>query len=71
MPIEVNKKEGENVGSFLYRFNKRIKQSGILKEARKRRFKQREENRGKRRKAALYRKGKEVEMERKKKLGHL
>ncbi|MAF80210.1 30S ribosomal protein S21 [bacterium] len=71
MPIEAHKKEGENIGSFLFRFNKRIKQSGILKEAKKRKFSKRPENKRKRRLSALYREEKEKEIERKRKLGRL
>ena len=69
MAIEVTKKEGENTGSFLYRFSKRIKQSGIMKESKKRRFKERPENRGRRRKRALYRKDVERKLELTKKYG--
>ncbi len=70
MPIEVTRKEGENTGAFVYRFSKRIKQSGILKESKRRRFSARPENKGRRRKNALYRTDKEKEIERKKKFGY-
>jgi len=40
---------------MLYRFNKRVRQSGIMAEARKRRYFSRPENKNKRRKSALYR----------------
>jgi len=60
--IEIKKKEGENIGSFLYRFNKKIQQSGVLKEVRKRRFTRRLENKRKRRLAAIYRVKKVEEM---------
>ncbi len=67
--LEIRKKEGESVGSFLYRFGKRVKQSGILKEVKKRRFKGRVVNRRKVRLAALYRKDKQAEIARLKKYG--
>ncbi len=69
MPIEVTKKEGENAGSFLFRFTKRVRQSGIMKESKKRRFSARPENKGKRRKRALYRMEMEHTLEKKKKYG--
>ena len=69
MPIEITKKEGENSGSFLYRFTKRVRQSGIMKESKKRRFSARPENKGKRRKRALYRMETEKNLEEKKKYG--
>ena len=71
MPIETRRKEGENTGSFLFRFSKRVKQGGIIKEAKKRRFKHRPENKGKRRMGALYRVGKEKEVVEKKRLGRM
>lgn len=67
--IELRKKEGESVGSFLYRFNKKMKQSGILKEVKKRRFKHRPLNKQKTRLAALYRKKKAGELAQLKKYG--
>lgn len=68
--IEVKKREGETAGAFLYRFTKRVKQSGILKESKKRRFKTRTVNKGARRASALYRDEKKQEVIRKKKLGY-
>jgi ribosomal protein S21 len=67
--IEVRKKEGENVGSLLYRFSKKVRQSGILKEVKKRKFKDRPINRRKIRLAALYRIKKEQEIAELKKYG--
>ncbi|OGG42139.1 hypothetical protein A3A21_02010 [Candidatus Jorgensenbacteria bacterium RIFCSPLOWO2_01_FULL_45_25b] len=69
MPIQSRRKEGESTGSFLYRFSKKVKQSGIVKEAKKRRFKERPTNRRKKRLSALYRVEKEKELEKKKKYG--
>ncbi len=67
--VEVKKRQGENVGSLVFRFNKRVKQSGVLKEVKKRRFSGRTVNRGKRRLAALYRLKKQKEIMRLKKYG--
>ncbi|MBI3045975.1 MAG: 30S ribosomal protein S21 [Candidatus Harrisonbacteria bacterium] len=67
----VRKKEGETTGSLLYRFSKKIQQSGVLKEAKKRRFRARPKNRLKRKIAALYRVEKQKEVEKAKKLGLL
>lgn len=69
MPVQVNKKEGESIGSLLYRFSKKIQQSGVLKEARKRRFHKRNESRLKRKLSAIHRVGKKKDLERQKKLG--
>ena len=65
--LEIKKREGESVGSFMYRFNKRVKQSGILMEIKRRQFRDREENRRARRNGALYRKKKHDEHSRMKK----
>lgn len=69
MPIEIKKKEGETSGSFLYRFNKRIQRSGLVKETRKRQFQSRPTNRRKRREGALYRIKKQSELAQTKKHG--
>lgn len=69
--IEVRKKEGESGSALLYRFTKRVKRSGILKEARKRRFSTRKVSRIKRRFSAIHRERKGQEVERQKKLGLL
>ncbi len=69
MAIESRKKEGENPTAFLFRFSKRVRQSGVLLEARRRRFKSRNVNRTKRRSSAVYRAGKRAEMARMKRLG--
>ena len=67
--MEIRKREGESGTSLIYRFTKKIQQSGILKEARKRRFTKREHNKNKRRVLAVKREGKREEAQRKKKLG--
>jgi ribosomal protein S21 len=71
MPIEVRKKEGESASTMIYRFTKRIQHSGVLKEAKKRRFSRRPINRNKRRLSALHRETKKKEVERMRKLGLL
>jgi len=70
MAIEVKKREGETPSSFLYRFNKRIQQSGLIKEVRKRQFRARSENRRQRKLGALYRKDKQEELEKSRKYGY-
>jgi len=69
MPIEVKRKEGESVNAFLYRFNKRVQQGGLIKEQRKRQFYKRTSNKQKRRAATLYRRDKQEEIFRLKKQG--
>ncbi len=69
MAIVVRKKEDENVNTLIYRFNKKVMQSGILKEARKRLYKDRNINKRRKRISAIYRYNKTKEIERKKKLG--
>jgi ribosomal protein S21 len=69
MPLEVKRKEGEQVGAFIYRFKTKVKQSGILKEAKKRRFFVRPKNKRKMRLAALHRTKKAEEFKQMKKLG--
>lgn len=67
--IEVRKREGESSGSLLFRFSRRVRQSGILAEARRRRFKTRPVSRRQRRLSAVYRAAKQRELEQLKKLG--
>ena len=69
--VEVKKKQGESASSLLYSFTKRIKRSGVLKEARKRRFYKRRVSRLKRKLSAIHRDNKRKEMERARKLGIL
>ena len=69
--MEIRRKEGESPTSLMYRFSKRVKQSGILREARKRRFRARPVNRRRRRLSALHREAKKQEVQRLKKLGLL
>ncbi len=51
----MNKKENESPNTLVYRFIKKVQQSGVLKETKKRRFTVREPNRNKRRSGALHR----------------
>jgi ribosomal protein S21 len=69
--MEVQRKEGEPVSSLIYRFSKHVKQSGVLREVKKRRFYSRPQNRRSRRLSALHRERKRQEIERLKKLGLL
>jgi len=67
--ISVKKREGESTNSLFYRFNKRVKQSGLIREVRKRRFKTRGESKLKIKLSALHRAKQMKEFARKKKLG--
>ncbi len=67
--IKVTKKEGESASALVFRFSKKIKQSGILKEVKKRRSRTRPLNKRKRRLSALHRHAKKEEISRLKKLG--
>jgi ribosomal protein S21 len=69
MPIHVQRREGENTNAFLYRFNKKIQHSGLVKESKKRQFFARAVNRSKRRTASLYRLTKQTAITRERKLG--
>jgi ribosomal protein S21 len=67
--IDIKKKEGESSNSLLFRFSKKVRQSGVLAEVRKRRFRARAVNRRTRRLSAVFRTAKKAEMARMKKLG--
>ncbi len=67
----VRKKEGETTGSLLYRSSKKVQQSGILKEVKKRRFHRRPINNTKRRQSAIHREAQKKDRERLRKLGLL
>jgi len=69
--MQVRKKEGETIGSLMYRFSKKMQQSGVLREAKKRRFHKRPQSRVKKKLAALYRAEKKKEVEKAKKMGLL
>lgn len=55
MAIEAKKKANEPSSVLLYRFNKMMQQSGVLKSAKRRRFVTEEQNRRQRRASAIYR----------------
>lgn len=67
--MELRKKEGENLTGLLYRFNKKMQHSGILKEAKKRRFYKRVINRNKIKAAAFYRSERMKEIQKARKTG--
>ncbi|MEK7513039.1 MAG: hypothetical protein AAB601_02460 [Patescibacteria group bacterium] len=58
------------MNAFIYRFNKKIQHSGLVKESKKRQFFNRTENRRRRRKATLYRVRKQDEILRERKFGY-
>ena len=66
---EVKKREGESTNSLIFRFIKRVKQTGVLTESRRRRFRQRAPNKLKRKLSALHREEKKKELEISRKLG--
>ncbi len=71
MSIEVRKKDGESIGALMFRFTKKMQQSGVLREAKKRRFSGRAINRNKRRVSSIHREVKKKEVERARKMGTL
>ncbi len=68
--IEVKRRKNESTGSFLYRFNKRVQQSGVLKEVRKRKSSGRPVNRRKRKLSAVYKSAKARQVKKMRKLGY-
>ena len=66
---EVKKREGESTNSLIFRFIKRVKQTGVLFESKKRRFRSRPQNRLKRKLSALHREVRKKEMETARKMG--
>jgi len=67
--LSVRKREGESPTGLMYRFNKRVKQSGLIKEVRKRRFTVRRVSRLKIKLKALHRETSKKEYQHKKKMG--
>jgi ribosomal protein S21 len=55
MAITVKRKEGEPLSSFLYRVSRKIQQSGIMLEARERRFRKYDPSRNARHRSRLQR----------------
>ncbi|XOB46658.1 MAG: hypothetical protein ACKKMV_00525 [Candidatus Nealsonbacteria bacterium] len=71
MALEVKKKEKETSQSLVRRFNKRLKQSGLLLRARKRSFRKRRKSRQLKKRAALRREEKRKEYKRREKLSQV
>ena len=71
MGVIVRKKENESPSTVVFRFTKKVQQSGVLREARKRRFTKRAENKNKRRANALHRAAKKTEFDKARKLGKI
>jgi len=69
MSLEVKRKERENSQNLVRRFTKRVQQSGILRRARKTRFRHRKKSKNMEKKAALRRGKMKVEYEKLKKIG--
>lgn len=67
--VEVRKKEGETATAMLFRFSRRIKRSGKLKESSSRRFLKRTPSKRSRRVSALHREQKRGELAHAKKMG--
>lgn len=71
MAVEVKRRKNESPNTLIYRFIKKVQQTGVLREAKKRRFQNRRQNRSKRRISALHRNTRKQEIERLRKLGEL
>ncbi len=69
MATVVRKKEGESANSLIYRFTKRVQQSGVLRESKKRRFTSRKPNATKVKQSRLYKIKRTADIERSRKLG--
>ena len=67
--ITARRKEGESASSLIYRFTKRVQQTGVLKESKKRRFYTRGKSKLNRKLSAMHRVTKRKEMEHAKKWG--
>ena len=67
--ISVRKRESESPTSLMFRFNKRMKQTGVVKEVRKRRFTKRPVSKLKRKESAIHREDKKKEFMHKRKMG--
>jgi len=71
MPLRITKQGRESSQSLLRRFAQKVRQSGILLEARKRQFLEREKSRELKKRSALRREQKKREYEELKKMGKL
>lgn len=71
MAIEIKRKPKETVDKLIKRFNKAVSRSGILLEARKKMFKDRNISERKKKESALYRARKSQEYEHLRKWGKI
>jgi len=69
MPLKVRKNLKESTQSLVARFTQKLKKSGILLEARRRRFKKRAKSKETKKRSAIYRDKKKKEFEKMKKSG--
>jgi len=69
--MEVKKRPKENISTMLRRFSQRVRESGVLINAKKSMFQQSKKSRGERRKMALEREKRRKERRRLKKFGRL
>lgn len=69
MGITIRKKEGESPNSLVFRFTKKVQQSGVLREVRRRRFTKRLISKNKRRMSALHKRDKKIAFDKARKLG--
>lgn len=69
MAIVMKKKKNESIPSLLRRFTRRVQQSRVLMESRKRRFRKPEQSEREKKMSALHRSAKKKEIEKLKKLG--
>ncbi len=67
--MEVKRREGETPSAFLYRFTKKVKHSGVLREMKKRQHAKRPVSKRSRRLSAIHREGKKLEVVKARKLG--
>ncbi len=71
MPLVVKRRVKENNSRIVHRFNREVRKSGIINEARSRRFFSKKLNKTARKKKALRRKELKKEYDRKRKLGEI
>ncbi len=71
MPLVIKRRSNENNSRVVHRFNREIRKSGIINEARSRRFYEKTLNDNAKKRKALRKKELKEEYEKKKKLGEL
>ena len=71
MPLVVKRRSKENNSRLVHRFNREVRRSGIINEARSRRFFKKALNKTAKKKRALRKKELTAEYKRKRKLGEL